>query len=283
MSVEQALDQLRRTVYNSSIHTFLKASGLDGFIGDLYWRIQFALSKDTVSRTVGPSTAKFHILTRYEYTRFNDPTLHGEIDVLLEMLESIKSDDVFWDVGANVGLHACFVGKVVDAGSIVAFEPHSKSIKRLEENIGMNDINGTVCECALAAEPDTGVLELPEDQAGAVGSVNNSDGSGENTVEIELIPGDKLIESHEIPSPNVLKIDVDGGEMNVLRGMEDTLHNGPCRLIFCEIHPNALTDYGATEQEVREFLIKLGYDISDRDSSHEAREDAYFVRAEKKI
>jgi len=67
MSVEQALDQFRRTVYNSPIHTFLKASGLDGFIGDLYWRIQFALSKDTVSRTVGPSTAKFHILTRYEY------------------------------------------------------------------------------------------------------------------------------------------------------------------------------------------------------------------------
>ncbi|WP_246988373.1 FkbM family methyltransferase [Halorientalis marina] len=283
MPAQKILDQVRRTVYNSPIYTILGIIGLRSPVTNLYWRLQFALSDDTITRTVGPSTAKFHILTRHEFSRFNDPTLHGEIEVLSEIIESLESDNVFYDVGANVGLHACFAGQITTSGSIVAIEPHPKSAKRLKENLELNNITGEVCEYALASEYDTAVLELSEDRAGAVGSVEMDERENGTNVEIDLVPGDNVIRSDEIPAPDVMKIDVDGGEMEVLRGLEDTLRNQSCRLIFCEIHPDALLNYGATEEDVRDLLIDLGYEISERDVSHDSREGAYFVRAEKDI
>lgn len=281
MPVQKALDRFRRLASNSPIDAFLKASGLREPVSDLYWGVQFALSDETISRTVGPSTAKFHILTRYEFTRFNDPTLHGEVDVLAEILDSLESDDVFYDVGANVGLHACFAGNILDSGSVVAIEPHPKSVERLRKNLSLNEIDGTVGEYAIASEYGTATLELPEDEAGAIGSVEMSDDANGKSVEIDLIPGDDVIGPDGLPTPNVMKIDVDGGEMGVLRGLENTLDGDTCRLIFCEIHPEDLPDYGATAQEVRELLSELGYTISERDFSRGSREGQYFVRAEK--
>lgn len=283
MVVQQALDRVRRVVYHSPLHTVLEFSGLREPVSDLYWRLQFALSDDTITRTVGPSTAQFHILTRYEFSRFNDPTLHGEVEVLTEILESLESSDVFYDVGANVGLHACFAGKHLTSGKVVCIEPHPKSVERLRENLELNDITGEVCEYAFASDYGSAELDLPEDQAGAVGSVEMSEVENGNIVEVELVPGDDVIGPDGLPTPDVMKIDVDGGEMEVLSGLEDTLRNGSCRLIFCEIHPDALPNYGATEKEVRDMLTGLGYSLSERDVSHDSREGAYFVRAEKEV
>ena len=281
MAVQQALDRVRRAVYHSPLHTLLEVSGLREPVSELYWRLQFALSNNTITRTVGPSTAQFHILTRYEFSRFNDPTLNGEVEVLTEILESLESDDVFYDVGSNVGLHTCFAGKIVTSGEVVSIEPHPKSVQRLRENLELNNITGEVCEYALASEHGTAELELPDDQAGAVGSVEISSVDDGDTVDVDLVPGDDVIGPDGLPAPDVMKIDVDGGEMEVLTGLEDTLRNRSCRLIFCEIHPDALLNYGATEQEVRDMLTELGYSLSDRNISHDSREGAYFVRAQK--
>ena len=78
-----------------------------------------------------------------------------------------------------------------------------------------------------------------------------------------------------------MKIDVDGGKLDVLRGLSYTLSGDACRLIFCEVHPGPLSDYGENEQAVLDELRDLGYSLSKRDLSHESRRDEYFIAAQK--
>lgn len=278
----KSLDRLRRSIYNSPFYVLLRKSGLDDLAREPYWRLQLFLADDTVERTVGSYTARYYIETPYEFSRLNDPTLHGEKNTLTEILNSLHPDDAFYDIGSNIGLHACLAGDIIDSGTIVAIEPHPKSVDRLRQNLKLNNINGIVREYAFAADYGTAVLELPEDQAGAIGSVETSAKKNENSLEIDLVPGDDVIGPDGLPTPDVLKIDVDGGEMDVLRGLENTLRNENCRLIFCEIHPSALQDYGSTEEEVLNMLEEIGYSITQKTVSHDSRENAYYIRAERK-
>lgn len=57
------------------------------------------------------------------------------------MLQTLESDDVFYDIGANVGTYTCFAGQVVDDGNVIAFEPHPANVDRLRENAEPNEID----------------------------------------------------------------------------------------------------------------------------------------------
>lgn len=280
--VGQVIDVFRRRVYAGSIENIVNKLGLQPYLSSVYWSVVLTLADDTHTRTVAGVDATFKVTTPHEYNRFHDPTIKGETEILSAILSDISSDDVFYDIGANVGLYTCFIGQKTTDGDAVAFEPHPGNVERIKENAELNDVTATVCDVALSDEEGSASLEVHEDVTGVVGNVSKgSDDGGLVQIPIELRNGDEMVEQGEISVPDVIKIDVDGGEAEVVRGLSETLSHSNCRSIYCEIHPGALEEYGASANVVHGVLEQAGFELETVTVDHQMREDAYFVFGKK--
>lgn len=171
------------------------------------------------------------------------------------MLRSVTTDDVFYDVGANVGTHSCFLGSI--ASQVVAIEPHPGTAARLRENLKRNNIAARIYELALSDETGTTELVQPRDTSDDLGSgefsIHNTD-EGAHSWTVETIRGDELVARDELPIPTVVKIDVEGAEINVIDGFTETLRD--VELVYCEVHPPAVS-----VDEVRERLESLEFTV----------------------
>lgn len=241
-----------------------------------YWLV-LTSAIPQVETSVADTRATFNISNRREYKRITD--FGDEEPVLTDLLERMQSDDIFFDIGANVGLFSCLAGQKLSEGYVVSFEPHPRNLERLRENMKMNDISGQVLPYALSDAESTESFNIGEDEPG-VGKAALSDrmtGQTSQMREVQTIPGDKLIDQGNVPFPTVLKIDVEGAEARVLRGLQKVLSDPTCRLVYCEIHHERLSEFGTDAEEVRGLLEESGFQLStiyNRDSTS-------FIRAEK--
>lgn len=164
----------RRLVYRDGLSGLVKGGGR--FI---YWQsglrstryaLEYKFNGSPVTRTIDGTTASFAVSSPKEYARAS--TIHGERPVVADVLQTIESDDVFYDVGANVGTYTCFAGQVVDDGNVIAFEPHPANVDRLRENASLNDVQAEVRPVALSNErgPTEPAVSGENDQAG-VGTI----------------------------------------------------------------------------------------------------------------
>jgi FkbM family methyltransferase len=272
------IDVLHRHIYAGPVERLVNKFGIQPYLAKGYWSLVLALSDDTHTRTAAGVDATYKITSPQEYNRFHDPTIKGKTEILRDLLSNLEPDDVFYDIGANVGLYSCFAGRKAVDGTAVAFEPHPLNVERIRENIELNNITATVCEVALADKDGSASLEVNDNTAGVVGNVSRDSNEGENIqIPIELRNGDEMVENGEIPVPNIVKIDVDGGEADVVRGLSETLNNSDCRRIYCEIHPSALEEYGSTPEEVHKILGNSGFELETIGMDHQMRKNAYFV------
>ncbi len=254
-----------------------------GVLRFVYWQtglrstryaLEYKFKGSPVTRTIDGTTASFAVSSPSEYARAS--TIHGERPVVADVLQTLESDDVFYDIGANVGTYTCFAGQVVEDENVIAFEPHPANVDRLRENASLNEIQIEVQSVALSNEHGSSKLSISgeNDQAGA-GTHSLSTGGDGQTLEIETIEGDRLIEEGNIPPPTVVKIDVEGAEQLVLEGLRATIGSGQCHTIYCEVHPDRLSGFGGSEQELRELLRENGYEIR----VIKQRSPEYFLKA----
>lgn len=238
--------------------------------------LEYRLKGSPVPCTVNGMTARFEASTPKEYSRVR--TLHGERTVLADLVQTLESDDVFYDIGANVGIYSCFAGRFVGMGNVVAFEPHPGNVDRLQENAELNDVNVDIRSVALSSETGTTELVISggTDVIG-VGTHSLSTKKEGRTLTIETVEGDKLIADDEIPPPSVLKIDVEGAEQLVLEGLTSTLESERCHTLYCEVHPDRLPDFGGSERELRNTLEENGFSFQ----VIEHRSPEYFLKAER--
>jgi len=115
-----------------------------------YVLFRYKISNEVTLLSVNETEAKFFITTPSEFVRFNK--LSGEEQVLEDFLAELQSSDVFLDVGANVGMYACFAGQKLSDGAVAAFEPHPENFDSLVNNIKMNDIGASLFQCGLSDE-----------------------------------------------------------------------------------------------------------------------------------
>lgn len=270
---------------------------------------------DTNIRTVslGDYTARFRITTSAERWWFDADDLRGERPVLEDFLENVRDDDVVFDVGANIGLYTCFFGQAVSAGQVVAFEPQSTNADRLVENVELNGVDAQIHRLALGRVNSDRYLRTRADEAGvgdhALHPLPNSKGesrlerSGESTPknsgasipegsaepvpsdygdydrstihEVPVVSGDSFCNRDEVPHPTVVKIDVEGEELAVLQGLDRTLSDPTCRMVYCEIHPKALAKRGVRAEDVEQFLKNRGFVCEPLDQV----DDRYFLFA----
>jgi FkbM family methyltransferase len=184
----------------------------------------------------------------------------GYEDNLIRIVSGrLRPGDSAYDVGSSNGLWTVFLAKAVgERGQVVAFEPNRVSYHKLKANLKLNGLSNVRCfETALGELDGEGTLFWGEWEARS--SMTMPPGRAELGHEVVMVrQGDRLRESEGLPVPKVVKIDVEGFEYDVLKGLRQTLADPVCELICCEIHPTFLPP-GIIPETVVLFLRSLGF------------------------
>jgi FkbM family methyltransferase len=151
---------------------------------------------------------------------------HGyyEREVLDALVAYLPDDGVLWDVGANVGLHAITAQRLRPGATVLAFEPSPHTAARLIANA---ELNGAPVRVVTTALSDTnGVSELSIVTRGNSGLTSLRpwpDVHYEHTIMCPCTRADSLVMAGALPTPNVVKLDVEGFEVEVLQGFGEVL------------------------------------------------------------
>ena len=140
------------------------------------------------------------------------------------------------DIGANIGYYALIESKLVGPkGKVVAIEPNSENIEFLKLNIDKNSIkNVIIIEAAIGDYDGLGTLYLSE-MSNWHSMASSSLLRQTNSIKVKVNRLDSLIERLKIPV-SLIRMDVEGYEINVIKGMLGTLRKySPCLMI--ELHP----------------------------------------------
>ncbi|MFB1489914.1 MULTISPECIES: FkbM family methyltransferase [unclassified Thiocapsa] len=218
-------------------HTKLRDFPLWGHLRRLYpFGLRVATFNRGLSRTLYPGVvARVSYASRQTMEANFNVTLKWDVpclDLIHRWIEANR-DICFFDVGANHGQFALVVSRWLDTDStrIVAFEPHPGNRQVLAENLARNGCkNVEVVNCALAAEAGTMTL-----YGASVSASLQPDLLREGTqVNVDTLDGFCARTGLE---PMVVKIDVEGFELEVLRGAVETLSRYRDSIkIICEMH-----------------------------------------------
>lgn len=173
----------------------------------------------------------------------------------------LRDDDVFWDIGANVGLYALYAAKRRGACRVYAFEPAATNYARLSHNIVLNQLTNVVpSSIAVAGRSGLDLLHVYDVDAGAA---LNSCGepalhrSGDRVVLRELVCAatlDDLVHVHGLPQPTLIKIDVDGLEPQILAGGRRVLAAPKLRALLVELVEPASAEVAG--------LLSAGFEVT---------------------
>jgi FkbM family methyltransferase len=181
----------------------------------------------------------------------------NETVLLSRLIDSINTGDVLYDIGASLGIHTVFMAKKTGlSGKVLAFEPECQSYEALKKNIQLNGLTNTfLFNVALGREFGNGTLA----SKGGTGDFSLlSDRGNGNGAQVPIVCGDTFVLQNALPFPNVVKIDVEGYELYVIEGLENTLRRSECRMVCCEIHPKLLPS-SVSLDEFFELLRRYGF------------------------
>lgn len=203
---------------------------------------------------IGGRTVRFAVSERREDERLG-AVAANEGQMLRRLLAAVREGDTFFDVGANIGTISLPVA--MTGAECLAFEPAPANAARLAENAELNRLgNVTVVEAAMWSQ--SGTVALRVDGTEGAGRSRVVDAGGDETVEVPAATLDQFA-GGGAAAPDLLKIDVEGAELEALRGAAATLAAGRVREVFVETHPLQLEERGTSEPEVAALLGDLGY------------------------
>lgn len=184
------------------------------------------------------------------------------------LLAAVRVGDCVWDVGANVGHYTGLLSAAVGHHGIVcAFEPAPACFAVLR---GAAAPNVRAFNLALGDREGEIGLSLAADPLGDTHSLSFGSPSGASTVPVFVRTGDTLIADGTLPAPTVIKIDVEGFELEVIEGLSGTLAARTCRAVFLEVHFGLLEARGKrfAPAQIESRLGELGFRTSWVDASH---------------
>jgi FkbM family methyltransferase len=177
------------------------------------------------------------------------------------LLYELDPDDVFYDVGAHIGLYTCLAGKRLPDGDLVAFEPSPPNARALRRNLSHNGIDATVIERALLDREGEAPFDAPSQSTNEIASIATEVSA--EAIEVRTDTADRLVEAEGLPQPNVVKIDVEGAEERVVDGMTSCLRDDRCRFVLCEVHREGAVHgaYATSPVDARERFESLGFEV----------------------
>ena len=174
----------------------------------------------------------------------------------------ITSGQTIVDIGSCIGWYALLAVQLTGAhGRVFAFEPNARNFTWLSGNIQRNGFgNIEAIPKAVSSRDDSVALFLHEGDPTQNSLYPPHAGGG--CVHVDAIALDSFLDEKRV---DVIKVDIEGGELSALRGMQDTLRRNPHLLLFVELNPRALQHAGTSEQKLVHWLHEAGFLITPLD------------------
>jgi FkbM family methyltransferase len=211
-----------------------------------------------------------HIDTRYgvinfyglgEISAWRAQTLLTKEPETIEWIDKFEKDDIFWDIGANIGVYSLYAAK--KGLHVMSFEPSSANYYLLNKNIELNRLSENIEAFCLAFNNSTllNVLNMSNTNLGSAHSTFsekiNQYGENFSPVFEQAMLGfdiDNFIRQFSPKFPNHIKIDVDGIEDRIIFGAKKTLRDPRLKTLLVELDPTR-TEYS---EKITKYLEECG-------------------------
>lgn len=174
----------------------------------------------------------------------------------------IRKSNYIIDAGANVGYYTLIASKKIGSdGRIYSFEPVSKTYNRLIENVKLNNFSNIIPIKKALSHTDNQEIELfiADDKNWGMSSIYSHDRFAGYKEIAETLTIDSFIIDNEIDKMDLIKIDVEGSEMDVINGMKDCISKYD-PTILVEINQDIISKKNDYVESIYDNLKTLGYD-----------------------
>lgn len=176
--------------------------------------------------------------------------------------QNVKPGDIAIDVGANFGWFTLMLSQIVGAngaqGQVHAFEPVKETTELLSRNAQLNNAaNIHISPAALDAQDATRDLYLPDIAVSGSFALHHYN----ENYQVQKVPTmtlDTYVRLHNLPRVDFIKADIEGAELNMLKGASETLKRF-APILMLEVQATSTRLFGHEPQAVHEFLNDHGY------------------------
>jgi FkbM family methyltransferase len=160
-----------------------------------------------------------------------------EEGLLSALKNEMHRESVVWDVGSNCGLFSYRLAKECESRQVVFFEPNPAMFDLSKQALAPFD---KVVGHQLALSSSSGVARFTVTAASTNGTIEaeRTNRSG-RIIEVQCVTGDELTSNSQAPVPDIVKIDTEGHELSVIRGLDKTIKKHKPIIFFEHI---SLTD-----------------------------------------
>jgi FkbM family methyltransferase len=182
---------------------------------------------------------------------------------------ALRSGMVCVDAGANVGYFTVLMSRQIGpSGSVIAFEPTPRTFGVLEQNAKLNHLtNVTLEQCALSSHEGTLTFHVGPpgfEVYNSAGAITHPSASHQAFAEVQVgcVTLDHYLRQRGIPRVDLIKMDVEGAELSVLQGMEQTLLANPHATLVVEFADVTTEGFGYLAQDLGKWLVARGWRLA---------------------
>lgn len=175
----------------------------------------------------------------------------------------LRPGDTFLDIGANVGFFSLLGARLVGpSGRVIAFEPVDHLAVAARRNAHLNGFDQIeVHTVGVGVEPGRAPLSITDHPGGATLASDVDFDEVTEIVEVPVVSISSMVQDGSIPHPDVTKIDVEGHELAVLRGMTVVLEARHSTLLI-ELDAENVGELDAKSTAVEHLLGRYGYTVN---------------------
>jgi FkbM family methyltransferase len=248
------MNKIKMTLGFILSHPLGKRHLIKSIYRSILWQLQssFYPSKLIVKTFIKP--IKFH--ARKGLTGITGNIYAGlhDFDDMTFLLHFLRPDDTFYDVGANVGSYTLLASGICKAKSI-AFEPVGSSFEILAKNIELNKLQDKASIINSAVGAQKGEIKFTTNADTVNHAAAENELIEEGIITVPVITIDSLTGKD---APHLMKIDVEGFETEVLKGMRSTLDMPSLKAIIIELNGSG-GRYGYNEEDAHALLLSKGF------------------------
>lgn len=203
------------------------------------------------------------LLPKSDHTQADALRMEGVVEKAEteEFLRLVKPGMTVVDLGANIGYYTVLAAKLVgEAGRVHAFEPDADNLALLRANVELNAAkNVTVHPCAAGEAKGTLTFYLSRESPTRHSVVAPPDDPGAKDApsrQVDVVAVDEALAGAEA---DVLKMDIEGGELAALKGMKRLLASARLKTVFIEVNRPYLTARGIDPEDVLRPLTAAGF------------------------
>ncbi|MBL4624214.1 MAG: FkbM family methyltransferase [Flavobacteriales bacterium] len=216
--------------------------------------------KNSMNTTYNLNLSEYQMKQIYLLDLYEKNTIY-QLKKLLNKLTK-KPKVTVMDVGANIGFYALTMESILTDNNctVHAFEPNPYTYKLLEQNVENNNKSNIILnKIGLSSEKGSFELTYNEGNLGTA-SIYAQANSMSKTVAIQTIKLDDYCKENKIDSIDVLKVDIEGAELDFFKGAREIISQSKTCIIIAEIVEENCIRAGYSASELYDFIIQLGFD-----------------------